>query len=99
MKTISFLCFIYHFLIIRFYLLSQDVFGKKTYIATQGKLTRYEKKSHFLLSRIYDKYLSITFILIGPKNSTIADFWRMVWQENARIIVCLTNINEAKTVR
>uniref|UniRef100_A0A8W8NCG0 protein-tyrosine-phosphatase n=1 Tax=Magallana gigas TaxID=29159 RepID=A0A8W8NCG0_MAGGI len=33
----------------------------------------------------------------GPKDSTIADFWRMVWQENARIIVCLTNISEAKT--
>ncbi|XP_052684164.1 receptor-type tyrosine-protein phosphatase epsilon-like isoform X2 [Crassostrea angulata] len=33
----------------------------------------------------------------GPKESTIADFWRMIWQENARIIVCLTNISEAKT--
>nr|XP_034311831.1 receptor-type tyrosine-protein phosphatase epsilon isoform X3 [Crassostrea gigas] len=33
----------------------------------------------------------------GPKDSTIADFWKMVWQENARIIVCLTNISEAKT--
>ncbi|XP_065922546.1 receptor-type tyrosine-protein phosphatase epsilon [Magallana gigas] len=33
----------------------------------------------------------------GPKDRTIADFWRMVWQENARIIVCLTNISEAKT--
>ncbi|XP_065921325.1 receptor-type tyrosine-protein phosphatase epsilon-like [Magallana gigas] len=33
----------------------------------------------------------------GPKDSTIPDFWRMVWQENARIIVCLTNISEAKT--
>nr|XP_034311827.1 receptor-type tyrosine-protein phosphatase epsilon isoform X1 [Crassostrea gigas] len=33
----------------------------------------------------------------GPKDRTITDFWRMVWQENARIIVCLTNISEAKT--
>ncbi|XP_065921324.1 receptor-type tyrosine-protein phosphatase epsilon isoform X2 [Magallana gigas] len=33
----------------------------------------------------------------GPKDSTIADFWKMVWQENAQIIVCLTNISEAKT--
>nr|XP_034311837.1 receptor-type tyrosine-protein phosphatase epsilon-like isoform X1 [Crassostrea gigas] len=33
----------------------------------------------------------------GPKDRTIADFWRMVWQENSRIIVCLTNISEAKT--
>ncbi|XP_065923621.1 receptor-type tyrosine-protein phosphatase epsilon [Magallana gigas] len=33
----------------------------------------------------------------GPKKSTIVDFWRMVWQEKTRIIVCFTNINEAST--
>eukprot|EP00105_Crassostrea_gigas_P002395 XP_011414907.2 PREDICTED: receptor-type tyrosine-protein phosphatase epsilon-like [Crassostrea gigas] len=33
----------------------------------------------------------------GPKDRTITDFWRMVWQENARIIVCLTNTSEANT--
>lgn len=46
----------------------EDVFGRKSYIATQG-----------------------------PKSSTIDDYWRMVWQENARILICLTNISEAKT--
>ncbi|XP_062610260.1 platelet endothelial aggregation receptor 1-like [Saccostrea cucullata] len=30
----------------------------------------------------------------GPKPKTIADFWRMVWQENISIIVCLTNLKE-----
>ncbi|XP_062587740.1 receptor-type tyrosine-protein phosphatase epsilon-like isoform X2 [Saccostrea cucullata] len=30
----------------------------------------------------------------GPKPKTIADFWRMVWQENVSIIVCLTNLKE-----
>uniref|UniRef100_K1QFL4 protein-tyrosine-phosphatase n=1 Tax=Magallana gigas TaxID=29159 RepID=K1QFL4_MAGGI len=45
-----------------------------------------------------DNKWELTYQIIdGPKNSTIADFWRMVWQENARIIVCLTNISEAKT--
>lgn len=35
---------------------------------------------------------------LGPRPSTVVDFWRMVWQENARVIVCLTNISEADTV-
>ncbi|XP_061196028.1 receptor-type tyrosine-protein phosphatase epsilon-like [Saccostrea echinata] len=30
----------------------------------------------------------------GPKPKTITDFWRMVWQENISIIVCLTNLKE-----
>ncbi|XP_056002460.1 receptor-type tyrosine-protein phosphatase alpha-like isoform X2 [Ostrea edulis] len=30
----------------------------------------------------------------GPKPKTIADFWRMIWQEGVSIIVCLTNLKE-----
>lgn len=30
----------------------------------------------------------------GPIVSTVADFWRMVWQEHAPIIVMITNIEE-----
>ncbi|XP_078317014.1 receptor-type tyrosine-protein phosphatase epsilon-like [Crassostrea virginica] len=33
----------------------------------------------------------------GPKKNTINDFWLMVWQENARVIVCLTNVKENKS--
>ncbi|XP_071082306.1 receptor-type tyrosine-protein phosphatase epsilon-like isoform X2 [Haliotis cracherodii] len=30
----------------------------------------------------------------GPMNSTVVDFWRMVWQEGSREIVMLTNLLE-----
>lgn len=34
----------------------------------------------------------------GPIVSTVADFWRMVWQEHAPIIVMITNIEEMNEV-
>ncbi|XP_072173083.1 receptor-type tyrosine-protein phosphatase epsilon-like [Diadema setosum] len=30
----------------------------------------------------------------GPKNNTISDFWRMVWQEKIRVIAMVTNLEE-----
>nr|XP_034319182.1 receptor-type tyrosine-protein phosphatase alpha-like [Crassostrea gigas]XP_034319183.1 receptor-type tyrosine-protein phosphatase alpha-like [Crassostrea gigas] len=30
----------------------------------------------------------------GPKNNTLTNFWRMIWQENVRFIVMLTNTIE-----
>ncbi|GAB6022199.1 hypothetical protein CHUAL_006334 [Chamberlinius hualienensis] len=32
----------------------------------------------------------------GPKENTFQDFWRMVWQENAAVIVMLTALTENK---
>ncbi|XP_056019827.1 receptor-type tyrosine-protein phosphatase epsilon-like [Ostrea edulis] len=30
----------------------------------------------------------------GPKSKTIVDFWKMVWQEDISVILCLTNLKE-----
>lgn len=43
-------------------------------------------------------FMKSDLLQLGPRPSTVVDFWRMVWKENARVIVCLTNISEADTV-
>ncbi|XP_056017470.1 receptor-type tyrosine-protein phosphatase epsilon-like [Ostrea edulis] len=30
----------------------------------------------------------------GPTSKTVVDFWKMVWQEDISVIVCLTNLKE-----
>lgn len=35
----------------------------------------------------------------GPKQETVNDFWRMVWEQKSAIIVMLTNLKERKEVK
>lgn len=34
----------------------------------------------------------------GPKQETVNDFWRMVWEQRSATIVMLTNLKERKEV-
>lgn len=34
----------------------------------------------------------------GPKLETVADFWRMIWEQKTTTIVMLTNLKERKEV-
>ncbi|XP_061185174.1 receptor-type tyrosine-protein phosphatase alpha-like [Saccostrea echinata] len=35
----------------------------------------------------------------GPKPKTISDFWKMIWQEDVSVIVCLTNLKEGEKTK
>jgi protein-tyrosine phosphatase len=41
----------------------------------------------------------LKIFILGPLQTTVKDFWRMIWQENISIIVMTTNIRESGTVK
>ena len=38
-------------------------------------------------------------VYVGPKDRTLVDFWRLVWQERPLTIVMVTNIKEGNKVK
>lgn len=39
-----------------------------------------------------------SFLIEGPKKSTVRDFWHMLWQENVGKVVMVTQLIEGKRV-
>ena len=40
----------------------------------------------------------IRLCLSGPKEETVNDYWRMIWEQNTATIVMVTNLKERKEV-
>lgn len=40
----------------------------------------------------------LSLSLSGPKEETVNDFWRMIWEQNTATIVMVTNLKERKEV-
>lgn len=61
-----------------------------------------KKKCYSLLNKQTTWFLLLlqwTFLyLSGPKEETVNDYWRMIWEQNTATIVMVTNLKERKEV-
>ncbi|KAB0391636.1 hypothetical protein E2I00_005519 [Balaenoptera physalus] len=48
------------------------------------------------LSSSWCVFSSLLLATIGPKEETVNDFWRMIWEQNTATIVMVTNLKERK---
>lgn len=98
----KFVCFFFNASNAQFFP-SQGFKEKNKFIAAQGKYMNYsstQRSSIYTLKvLIYLFFLLLHFfVLQGPKLETVADFWRMVWEQKTATIVMLTNLKERKEV-
>lgn len=75
------------------YFSSQGFKEKNKFIAAQGKIPGFSKAGLDFI-----RYINAS-VLPGPKLETVADFWRMIWEQKTATIVMLTNLKERKEVR
>ncbi|KAJ9599650.1 hypothetical protein L9F63_026501, partial [Diploptera punctata] len=73
------------------------------YDETRVKLKKFpaDQFSDYINANYINGYNSPRFYIAtqGPKNNTVVDFWRMIWQENVQVIVMLANIIEDTKVK
>ena len=63
----------------------------KIFNKIQKKIFPYSKINHLTQGyKNHRKFIATQ----GPKQSTINDFWSMVWEQGSTIIIMLTNIKE-----
>uniref|UniRef100_A0A8C5EI33 protein-tyrosine-phosphatase n=1 Tax=Gouania willdenowi TaxID=441366 RepID=A0A8C5EI33_GOUWI len=60
---------------------------------------RHRVKLHPLLGDPNSDYINANYIDVRPKQETLYDFWRMVWQENCFSIVMITKLVEVGRVK
>uniref|UniRef100_A0AAQ4P126 Receptor-type tyrosine-protein phosphatase U n=1 Tax=Gasterosteus aculeatus aculeatus TaxID=481459 RepID=A0AAQ4P126_GASAC len=75
-----------------------EVTGRHYSSLTRHKTT-YAAILHPLLGDPNSDYINANYIDVRPKQETLYDFWRMVWQENCFSIVMITKLVEVGRVK
>uniref|UniRef100_A0A673AXJ4 protein-tyrosine-phosphatase n=1 Tax=Sphaeramia orbicularis TaxID=375764 RepID=A0A673AXJ4_9TELE len=74
-------------------------YGFKQEYEVKGPYDRHRVKLHPLLGDPNSDYINANYIDVRPKQETLYDFWRMVWQENCFSIVMITKLVEVGRVK